>query len=48
MHLIGKANWYFPKSLERITPHVAIDADDTAEARGTVPVPRDEDELARV
>ena len=49
MHLIGKANWYFPKSLERITPHVAIDADDAAEARGTVPVPRgDEDELARV
>ncbi len=49
MHMIGKANWYFPKSLERITPHVAIDADDAAEARGTVPVPRgDEDELARV
>ena len=49
MHLIGKANWYFPKSLERITPHVAIDADDAAEARGTFPVPRgDEDELARV
>ena len=49
MHLFGKANWYFPKSLERITPHVAIDADDAAEARGTVPVPRgDEDELARV
>jgi RND superfamily putative drug exporter len=49
MHLIGKANWYFPKSLERITPHVAIDADDAAEERGTVPVPRgDEDELARV
>jgi hypothetical protein len=49
MHLIGKANWYFPKSLERIIPHVAIDADDAAEARVTVPVPRgDEDELARV
>ncbi len=49
MHLIGKANWYFPKSLEKITPHVAIDADDAAEARATVPVPRgDKDELARV
>jgi putative drug exporter of the RND superfamily len=33
MHLLGKANWYFPKSLEKVTPHVAIDAEDAALAR---------------
>jgi RND superfamily putative drug exporter len=34
MHMFGKANWYFPKALEKITPHVSIDAEDAAEARG--------------
>jgi putative drug exporter of the RND superfamily len=34
MHMFGKANWFFPKSLEKITPHVSIDAEDAAEARG--------------
>jgi putative drug exporter of the RND superfamily len=49
MHLLGKANWYFPKSLQKITPHVSIDAEDAAEARVTGATPRDdEDELAPV
>jgi uncharacterized membrane protein YdfJ with MMPL/SSD domain len=49
MHLLGKANWYFPKSLDKITPHVSIAAEDAAEARAPAPQPRgDEDELARV
>jgi RND superfamily putative drug exporter len=28
MHLIGKANWYFPKWLDRITPRVSVEAAD--------------------
>ena len=34
MHLFGKSNWFFPKALEKVTPHVSIDAEDAAEARG--------------
>jgi len=26
MHLFGNANWYFPKWLDRIVPHVAVEA----------------------
>ena len=26
MHFFGNANWYFPKWLDRITPHVAVEA----------------------
>ena len=26
MHFFGKANWYFPKWLDRITPHFAVEA----------------------
>jgi RND superfamily putative drug exporter len=49
MHLLGKANWFYPKSLEKITPHVSIDAEDAAEARVPALTPRgDEDELASV
>jgi RND superfamily putative drug exporter len=33
MHMFGKANWYFPKALERITPHISVDAEDAALAR---------------
>jgi RND superfamily putative drug exporter len=40
MHMFGRANWYFPKALEKITPHVSIDADDAAEGRGTASGPR--------
>jgi putative drug exporter of the RND superfamily len=28
MHLIGKANWYFPKWLDKITPRVSVEAAD--------------------
>ena len=33
MHMFGKANWFFPKSLERITPHISVDAEDAALAQ---------------
>jgi hypothetical protein len=49
MHLLGKANWYFPQSREKITPHVCIDPEDAAEARMPALPPRgDEDELTPV
>jgi len=35
MHIFGKANWFFPKALEKITPHVSIDAEDAAHAQQT-------------
>jgi RND superfamily putative drug exporter len=28
MHLIGKANWYFPKWLDKVTPRVSVEAAD--------------------
>jgi RND superfamily putative drug exporter len=31
MHLLGNANWYFPRWLERITPQVSIEASEPAE-----------------
>ena len=34
MMLLGKANWWFPKSLDRILPHLSVEADDLA----TLPV----------
>jgi RND superfamily putative drug exporter len=30
MHIIGRANWYYPSWLDRITPQVSIEADDAA------------------
>jgi RND superfamily putative drug exporter len=27
MFLTGKANWWFPKWLDRVLPHVAVDPD---------------------
>ena len=30
MHFFGDANWYFPKWLDRITPHVAVEATEEA------------------
>jgi putative drug exporter of the RND superfamily len=30
MHAFGKANWYFPKWLDRITPHFAVEATEEA------------------
>jgi RND superfamily putative drug exporter len=49
MHLLGKANWHYPKSLQKITPRVSIDAEDATEARGPALMPRGgEDELTPV
>jgi RND superfamily putative drug exporter len=31
MHLLGDANWYYPRWLDRITPQVSIEAADAAE-----------------
>jgi RND superfamily putative drug exporter len=32
MHLLGKANWYFPKWLDKITPRVSVEpADETTQ-----------------
>jgi RND superfamily putative drug exporter len=31
MHMIGKANWYFPAWLDRLTPQVSIEAAETEE-----------------
>ncbi|HEY2044631.1 MAG TPA: MMPL family transporter [Jatrophihabitans sp.] len=31
MHVIGKANWYYPAWLDRITPRISIEAADEAE-----------------
>ena len=28
MHLFGRANWYFPKWLDRITPRVSVEPPD--------------------
>jgi len=28
MHLLGRANWYFPKWLDRITPRVSVEPAD--------------------
>jgi putative drug exporter of the RND superfamily len=36
MHLIGKANWYYPNWLDKITPQVSVEPSDQAQA-GEVP-----------
>ena len=28
MHLIGPANWWYPRWLDRITPHVSVEPED--------------------
>jgi RND superfamily putative drug exporter len=33
MHLFGRANWYFPKWLDRITPRVSVEPAEDAEVR---------------
>jgi len=38
MMLLGKANWWFPKSLDRVLPGLSVDADDLV-ALPAVPVP---------
>jgi RND superfamily putative drug exporter len=43
MHLFGKANWYFPKWLDRITPQVSVEPADDGQPR-----PEPDKELAPV
>jgi len=31
MHVLGKANWWYPRWLERITPHVSVEPSDEDE-----------------
>jgi RND superfamily putative drug exporter len=33
MHIFGKANWYFPRWLDRITPRVSVEAPESLESR---------------
>jgi len=38
MHMFGKANWFFPKWLDRITPHLSVEApEDLAESPDDAP-----------
>jgi RND superfamily putative drug exporter len=30
MMLLGKSNWWFPKGLDRLLPHLSVEADDLA------------------
>ena len=42
MLLMGKANWWFPKTLDRILPRIHVEPEDLAEdepSRGVAPVP---------
>jgi putative drug exporter of the RND superfamily len=34
MHIFGKANWYFPRWLDRITPRVSVEAPESLEPQG--------------
>jgi RND superfamily putative drug exporter len=45
MHAIGKANWYLPKWLDRVTPQVSIEADDAAEHAGAAGKPESDKAL---
>jgi RND superfamily putative drug exporter len=35
MSVLGKSNWWFPKSLDRILPHLSVDAEDIAQGAAT-------------
>jgi RND superfamily putative drug exporter len=39
MHRFGDANWYFPRWLERVTPHVSVEAPEEAPANTAVQQP---------
>jgi putative drug exporter of the RND superfamily len=43
MMMLGKANWWFPKSLDRILPHLSVEADDLAAIPVGVAAPADPD-----
>jgi RND superfamily putative drug exporter len=38
MMLLGKANWWFPKRLDRMLPHLSVETDDLAAAVGATAV----------
>jgi putative drug exporter of the RND superfamily len=42
MMLLGKSNWWFPKGLDRLLPHLSVEADDLA-LLATAPVTADPD-----
>ena len=42
MMMLGKANWWFPKGLDRVLPHLSVEADDLA-VPVTATVPADPD-----
>jgi putative drug exporter of the RND superfamily len=43
MMMLGKANWWFPKSLDRMLPHLSVEADDLATIPAATTVPADHD-----
>jgi hypothetical protein len=38
MMMLGKANWWFPKGLDRVLPHLSVEADDLAATPGATAV----------
>ena len=48
MHQIGKANWYFPQWLDRVTPHFSVEPDDDSWAVEHGESPEDEKQLSPV
>jgi RND superfamily putative drug exporter len=48
MHQFGKANWYFPKWLDRITPRVSVEPDDDTWERTSGGGPEGEKQLTPV
>ena len=43
MMMLGKANWWFPKGLDRVLPHLSVEADDLATVPVAATVPADPD-----
>ncbi|HET9772845.1 MAG TPA: MMPL family transporter [Acidimicrobiia bacterium] len=50
MELLGKANWWLPRWLDRILPHLAVDGAEPGRPTGPVPapVPAGDDEAERI
>ena len=48
MHLVGPANWWYPKWLDRLTPHVSVEPSDDGWQDETGGEPEGERELAQV
>ncbi len=48
MHWLGKANWYYPKWLDKITPQVSIEPPEVAAETESPAQPDDDPRLARV